>query len=86
MRAVKANDTIRIYDSYLFKESIREIDGRIYDADDKAWVIPLTDENVRTLELMGATLDEELKARTESAISHQMATILNALKKYLKNF
>ena len=66
MRAVKANDTIRIYDSYLFKESIREIDGRIYDADDKAWVIPLTDENVRTLELMGATLDEELKARTES--------------------
>ena len=66
MRAVKVNDTIRIYDSYLFKESIREIDGRIYDADDKAWVIPLTNENVRTLELMGATLDEELKARTES--------------------
>ena len=65
MRAVKANDTIRIYDSYLFKESIREIDGRVYDADDKAWVIPLTDENVRTLGLLGATLDEELKARTE---------------------
>lgn len=66
MRAVKANDTIRIYDSYLFRESIREIDGRVYDVDDKAWVIPLTDENIRTLGLLGATLDQELKERAES--------------------
>ncbi len=62
MRAVKQNDTIRIYDSYLYKESIREIDGRVYDADDKAWVIPLTEKNIRTVGLLGATLDEELKA------------------------
>ena len=62
MRAVKHNDTIRIYDSYQYKESIREIDGRVYDAEDKAWVIPLTEKNVRTLGLLGASLDEELKA------------------------
>lgn len=42
MRAVKANETIRIYDCYLYRESIKEIDGRFYDADDKCWVVPLT--------------------------------------------
>lgn len=61
MRAVKANDTIRIYDAYHFKESIREIDDRVYDAEDKAWLVPLTAENVKTLVLLGATLDQELK-------------------------
>ena len=28
MRAVRYNETIRIYDSYLYRESIKEIDGR----------------------------------------------------------
>ena len=65
MRAVKHNDTIRIYDSYQYKESIREIDGRVYDAEDKAWVIPLTGKNLRTVGLLGASLDEELKAMLE---------------------
>lgn len=66
MRAVKANDTIRIYDAYLFKESIREIEGRVYNAEDKAWVVPLTAENLRTLVLMGTTLDQELKGMTNA--------------------
>ena len=48
MYAVQSNETIRIYDSYLYKESIKEIDGRQYDAEDKCWVVPLSCENVAT--------------------------------------
>lgn len=60
MKAIADNGTIRIYDSYLYKESIREIDGRVYDPDDKAWVVPLNKKNAYTIGLLGAELDEEL--------------------------
>lgn len=53
MYAVQSNETIRIYDSYLYRESIKEIDGRQYDAEDKCWVVPLCCENVATLSLIG---------------------------------
>ncbi len=62
MRAVRKDETIRIYDSYLYRESIKEIDGRMYDAEDKCWIVPLCKENVATLSLIGANLDEELRA------------------------
>ena len=67
MRAVRQGDTIRIYDSYLYRESIKEIDGRFCDADEKCWIIPLNSKNVATLGLLGATLDKELTemAKTE---------------------
>lgn len=61
MKAIADNGTIRIYDSYLYKESIREIDGRAYDPDDKAWIVPLNKKNAYTIGLLGAELDEELK-------------------------
>lgn len=60
MYAKKDNDTIRIYDCYLYKDSIKEIDGRVYDADEKCWVVPFTTKNVGTLSMLGAELDEEL--------------------------
>ncbi len=66
MYAVRCNDTIRIYDCYLYRESIREIDGRFYDADEKCWVIPLLPENCSLLALLGASLDDELKALSQS--------------------
>lgn len=61
MKAIADNGMIRIYDSYLYKESIREIDGRLYDPDDKAWIVPLNKKNAYTIGLLGAELDEELK-------------------------
>ena len=61
MKAIADNGTIRIYDSYLYKESIREIDGRVYDPDDNAWIVPLNKKNAYTIGLLGAELDEELK-------------------------
>lgn len=51
---------IRIYDAFMIKESIKEIPGRFYDADDKAWVVPLSSENVSLLGLLGVALDDSL--------------------------
>lgn len=62
MRAIRRNEQIYIYDAYLFRESIREINGWSYDADEKAWVVPLSTANCRLLELLGASFDEPLKA------------------------
>ena len=69
MYAVRFEDVIKIYDSYLYRESIREIEGRYYDADEKVWIVPLTDKNAYTLGLLGAKLDDELKemAKANSA-------------------
>lgn len=51
---------IRIYDAFMIKESIKEIPGRFYDADDKAWVVPFSSENVSLLGLLGVALDDSL--------------------------
>ena len=61
MYAVQYNESIRVYDCYQYRESIKEIEGRFYDADEKCWVIPLTAQNASTLSLLGASLDESLK-------------------------
>ncbi|MEG1882069.1 MAG: DEAD/DEAH box helicase [Clostridia bacterium] len=61
MLAVQSDNEIKIYDGYLFKESVKEIDGRYYDGLDKAWCVPLTEKNVALLSMLGAELDEELK-------------------------
>ena len=53
MKAVKDGNHIRIYDAFLIRESIKEIPGRFYDPDNKAWLVPLTPENTATLALLG---------------------------------
>lgn len=60
MKASRDGNHIRVYGAYLAKESIKEITGRFYDADDKAWVVPYSKENVSLLGLLGADLDESL--------------------------
>ncbi len=61
MLAVRSDDYIKIHDAYLYRESIRDIDGHYYCNEDKTWFVPLNERNVRALSLMGATLDEELR-------------------------
>ena len=60
MNAIRDGNHVRIYDAYLLRESIKEIKGRFYDPDSKAWVVPYTKENVALLALLGALLDESL--------------------------
>ncbi len=60
MNAIRDGNHIRIYDAYRIKESLKEIDGRFYDADDKAWLVPYTKENVTLIGLLGVELDDSL--------------------------
>ena len=60
MNAIRDGNHIRIYNAFLIKESIKEIDGRFYDPDDKAWLVPYSKENAGLLALLGVTLGEGL--------------------------
>ena len=65
MNAIRDGNHIRVYDAFLAKESIKEITGRFYDADDKAWVVPYSKENATLLGLLGAALDDSLASVVE---------------------
>ena len=60
MNAIRDGNHIRIYNAFLIKESIKEIDGRFYDSDDKAWLVPYSKENAGLLALLGVSLGEGL--------------------------
>lgn len=60
MYAVRFEDKIRVYDAYLYRDGLKCIPGWLYDADDKAWVLPMTAESVAALQLLGARLDDGL--------------------------
>lgn len=61
MHALIKGNKIFIFDSFIHKESIKEIPGRLWHTDKKAWSIPLSISNVETLDLLGCELSEELK-------------------------
>lgn len=66
MLAVLSDDEIKVYDAYLHRESIKEIAGRRYDECDKAWCVPLNDKNIALLVTLGASMDDELRARIKA--------------------
>ena len=66
MNAIKDGNHIRIYDAFLIRESIKEIPGRFYDPDDKAWLVPLTAENAATLAMLGVELEKNLISTPET--------------------
>lgn len=60
MHAILKDNQIFIYDSFIHKDSIKEIPGRMWNGYEKAWSVPCTAENVETLDLLGCELSEEL--------------------------
>ena len=62
MRAVFRNNRIFIYDSFIHKESIKQIMGRMWHPEDKAWSVPMMAESIETLDLLGCKLSSELRA------------------------
>ena len=60
MNAIKDGNHIRIYDAFMIRESIKEIPGRFYDPDDKAWLVPFSSENAGLLALLGVELAPDL--------------------------
>ena len=62
MRAVFRNNRIFIYDSFIHKESIKQITGRMWYPEDKAWSVPIGAESLETLDLLGCEFSDELQA------------------------
>ena len=60
MHAVIKDGKILLYDSYIFKESIKEIPGRQWHPEEKAWSIPISRQNIETFDLLGCKLSDEL--------------------------
>lgn len=79
MYAKKEYGVIRIYYSYAYRESIKDIEGRYYEADDKCWAVPLTSQNASLLWMMGAELDEELKILAKSGQAAEERTGSHAM-------
>ena len=80
MNAIRDGTHIRIYDAFRIKESIKELDGRFYDADDKAWVVPYSPETAGLLRLMGVTLDDELGSEIQQAVSDEVPILPMLIK------
>ena len=61
MRAVFRDNRIFIYDAFVQKESIKEIPGRQWHPEEKAWSVPFGADNIETLDLLGCELSSELR-------------------------
>jgi len=55
------NSRIYLFDSFIHKESIKGIPGRLWHSEDKAWSIPIESTNIETLDLLGCELSTELR-------------------------
>lgn len=60
MHAIIKDGKILLYDSYILKESIKEIPGRQWHPEKKAWSVPISQQNIETLDLLGCELSDEL--------------------------
>ena len=69
MRAIFKDNRIFIYDSFIHKESIKQITGRLWHPEDKAWSVPITAESIETLDLLGCELSSELRAMKQNMIA-----------------
>lgn len=61
MKAYKSGTEICIEEGYFHRESIKEIPGRRYDVESKAWFVPLSVGNAALLQTLGTELNTELK-------------------------
>ena len=61
MRAIFKDNRIFIYDSFIHKESIKQITGRLWHPEEKAWSVPVGAESIETLDLLGCELSDELR-------------------------
>ena len=60
MHAIIKDGKIMLYDSYIFKESIKEIPGRQWHPEEKAWSVPISRQNIETIDLLECKLSDEI--------------------------
>jgi len=75
MNTTREGNQIRVYDAFRIKESIKEISGRFYDADDKAWVVPYSLDTAALLRLLGVSLSGELCSEMQQETAADEAPI-----------
>ena len=81
MHAVIKDGKILLYDSYIFKESIKELPGRQWHPEEKAWSVPISQQSIETLDLLGCELSDEITDIRQRFVSKNTAnenTILPA--------
>lgn len=61
MRADRFDNEIKLSESYLYRDSIKEVAGRRYDGAEKAWYIPLTEQNIALVKMLGAEIADDLR-------------------------
>jgi hypothetical protein len=64
MYALLTDDKVYLFDSYIHKNTIKEIKGCKWDFNNKNWIIPNNDENLLLLKILGC----EFKNYTEDKI------------------
>ena len=81
MYAIIKDGKILLYDSYIFKESIKEIPGRQWHPEEKVWSVPISQQSIETLDLLGCELSDEITDIRQRFVSKNTAnenTILPA--------
>ena len=61
MYAQLKDNRVFLFDSFKHKESIKEMHGRLWHPEEKAWSVPVNAENLETLDLLGCELSEDLR-------------------------
>lgn len=62
MHAEIQNGRIILFDSYLYKESVKEISGRRWHPESKTWSVPLNADSMETLRIIGCAFSKEMVA------------------------
>ena len=69
MYAQLKDNRVFLFDSFKHKESIKEMHGRLWHPEEKAWSVPMNAENLETLDLLGCELSEEVKMLKKRIVS-----------------
>lgn len=77
MRAERDGERIRVYDAFSIKECLKDMNGS-FDAEDKAWCVQFTQENLSLLKLIGVQLDEKLIGMTENRVPQNSVDCTNS--------
>ena len=65
MYAKHENNKVLIFDAFKHKESIKQIQGRQWDASLKAWIVPCNKESLMLLHMLDCKFDETLQKKSK---------------------
>ena len=72
MYALIKDNCIQVYESFLYRESLKEMPDAQWIPTDKAWTLPLQDSNLLSLKLLGCELRGDLVKQYTTLISNDI--------------